>query len=414
MYELLRPVMRAWYAKEMAASGGVPKPYDDALVTASGDDVDSVLLIGNGAAHGWGVTTHQLAITGHLSRILQIKTGRPCTVQYIGDETMNIASALAWVGNHDISRYDAIVIAVGMNDAVRLTTLPVWDKHLTDLLHTLQAGMKLSAEVLIAGIQPVRSVTPYNKTLGKVAEFHAGRMNHVTEDIATRTEDVTFFALPAPTLEPDRPHGSSSVYRSWARTIAEHTAPILDAVRAREGSKRTSTPAAARSFEWAGGAHLVEQAKTGGSKELQRLATLAQETFGVDVAAVTLLDGDRLWYAMNTHQLPMSIPRQVAYCNTVVEQNAPLFVPDAQKDDRYQGNPFIDVTGMNFYAGHPLHSTTGQTIGTFCLLNHQPRKPGSISPEALKMIALEAETELQRYELTGTTGPARDATLTHA
>ena len=402
MYELLRPVMRTWYATEMAAAGSVPKPMDDALVAAPGDDVDSVLLIGNGATHGWGVTTHQIAITGHLSRTLQGKTGRPCTVQYIGDETMNIASALAWVGDHDITRYDAIVIALGMNDAVRLTPLPAWEEHLTGLLEALQAGMKSSAEILVVGIQPVRSVTPYNKPLGKVAEFHAGRMNTITEQITAATENVTFFSLPAPTLEPDRPHGSSSVYRSWAHTIADHTAPVLDTVRVREGDNRTPLTSATRSFEWSGGENLVESAKTGGSAELQRLAALAQDTFGVDVAAVTLLDGDRLWYAMNTHQLPLSIPRQVAYCNTVVEEDQPLIVPNAQKDARFRGNPFIDVTGMNFYAGHPLHSSTGETIGTFCLLSHQPRTPGTVSLDALKMIAAEAETELQRYETTAT------------
>ena len=156
------------------------------------------------------------------------------------------------------------------------------------------------------------------------------------------------------------------------------------------------------SFEWAGAARLVEQARTGGSAELQRLAGVAQETFGVDVAVVSLLDGDRLWYAMNTNRLPMSIPREVAYCNTVVSEDQFLIVPNAQQDPRFRGNPFIDVTGMNFYAGYPLRSTAGQTIGTFCLLNRRTRDANTVPMEQLKTIALQAQTELRRYETTTT------------
>lgn len=57
-YEILKPVMRAWYAKAMADSHVVLKPVDASLVTADSEDGDAVLLVGNGPAHGWGVVTH--------------------------------------------------------------------------------------------------------------------------------------------------------------------------------------------------------------------------------------------------------------------------------------------------------------------------------------------------------------------
>lgn len=120
MYELLRPVMEAWYAREVAAGRSYPKPLDSPTVVAKQPDADKVLLIGNGPLHGWGVLTHQLSITGHLAYETQAKTGRPCTVHYIGDEAMTIASTRAWIGDHDLTQYDAVVIVVGMNDAVRL------------------------------------------------------------------------------------------------------------------------------------------------------------------------------------------------------------------------------------------------------------------------------------------------------
>jgi GAF domain-containing protein len=135
------------------------------------------------------------------------------------------------------------------------------------------------------------------------------------------------------------------------------------------------------------------------------------DTFSVDLAGVSLVDGDRVWFAVNTAVLPQSVPAELVYCNTVVQQQAPLVVADAQKDPRFQGNPFIDITGMDFYAGHPLTSTNGDTIGTFCLFNANPRPETSVSMEALKMLAVQAETELRRYETTPAT--TRPTNTTH-
>ena len=57
-----------------------------------------MLLLGNGPTHGWGVVSHQLALTGHLGRALSAQTGDAWDVDYVGDELMNVATALNWLG----------------------------------------------------------------------------------------------------------------------------------------------------------------------------------------------------------------------------------------------------------------------------------------------------------------------------
>ncbi|RIJ27240.1 GAF domain-containing protein, partial [Clavibacter michiganensis subsp. insidiosus] len=173
---------------------------------------------------------------------------------------------------------------------------------------------------------------------------------------------------------------------------------LLADVREAEGASRVPFAPVEPTYDWAGTSRLVEQARHGGSAELQRLAGVAQERFDVDVAVVSLLDGDRLWYAMNTDLLPFSIPRDVAYCATGVAADDALVVPDAQRDPRFAGNPFIDITGMDFYARYPLHSSDGEPIGTFCLLDRRTRAASAVPIEGLREIALQAETELRRYE----------------
>lgn len=390
--------MRSWYAAKMGESGIVPRPRDSTDIPVDHPDPDRVLLLGNGPTQGWGVTTHELALAGQLSRSIGALGDRPCSVSYVGDETMNIRSAVAWIGNHDVSRYDVITVVIGMNDAIRLTEASVWEAEMRTLLEELTTRAKSSVRVLVAGIQPVRSVSAYDSPLGTVAEWHARRLNAITEKLVAEIPAARYFRLRSPSLEKDRPHGSAAVYRAWADDLAIHATPLVESVRESERHSRVPQTPAVAEWEWSGTSELVESAARGGSPELQRLATLAQETFDVDVAVVSLLDGDRLWYAMNTDRLPMSIPREVAYCNLVVSENQQLVVPDARKDARFRSNPFIDVTGKIFYAGHPLVASTGETIGTFCLLNSKAKPAASVPPEALKQLALQAQTELWKFE----------------
>jgi lysophospholipase L1-like esterase len=400
-YEFLRPLMRSWYAMKMGESGIVPKPNDSTSILVEHADPDRVLLLGNGPTHGWGVSTHELALAGQLSRSLGAFGSRPSSVDYIGDETMNIRSARAWVGERDLSRYDLITVVIGMNDAVRLTETTVWEREMRNLILELTAGAKDTVRLLVAGIQPVRSVSAWNEPFGTVAEWHARRLNAITERIVAEVPTARYFRLRSPNLEADRPHGSAAVYRSWANDLAIHATPLLESVRESERKMRMMRMMAqpeVSEWEWSGAENLVDAAALGGTAELQRLATLAQETFEVDVAVVSLLNGDRLWYAMNTDRLPTSIPREIAYCNLVVNEQQQLIVPDARRDDRFRDNPFIDITGKIFYAGHPLVASTGETIGTFCLLNSKAKSAASVPLDQLRDIALMAQTELWKFE----------------
>jgi GAF domain-containing protein len=91
----------------------------------------------------------------------------------------------------------------------------------------------------------------------------------------------------------------------------------------------------------------------------------------------------------------------------VMTDDSAMVVPDAQRDPRFAGNPFIDITGMDFYAGYPLHSSDGDPIGTFCLLDRRTRAASTVPVDVLRDIALQAEAELQRYE-TGSADAAPD------
>ena len=109
-----------------------------------------------------------------------------------------------------------------------------------------------------------------------------------------------------------------------------------------------------------------------------RVLSLLLETvaarFEVDFASVSLLD--------STEQIPLCMvgtppgraPREQALCGHTAMQNEPLVVLDATRDDRFAHNPLVvQAQGIRFYAGCPLRTPDGVTIGSLCLVGRRPR-----------------------------------------
>ncbi|MEO8528906.1 MAG: hypothetical protein ABI435_07490, partial [Pseudolysinimonas sp.] len=47
----------------------------------------------------------------------------------------------------------------------------------------------------------------------------------------------------------------------------------------------------------------------------------------------------------------------------------------------------------------PLRSSEGQVIGSFCLQGSRPRDASAVSMDALRDLAMQAQAEIQRYEV---------------
>lgn len=392
----IRGAARLWYAKTLADGGALPYARDEPRARAGDGPTDHVLLVGNGPAHGWGVVSHRLALCGQLADVLATATGRAMDVEYVGAELMSSASAVAWLGDRDLSRYDAVVIVMGMNDAVRLTPLKAWERNLQTLLAHVRAGLRNDAPIVVSGVQPVESVPPFRGPLAGLAQRRADAMNVATARIVAGTASCAYVPLDAPEFEPDRPYGSTLVYRAWAEMLSAVAAPLLDEHAAR-GSSRRRARVEEQQWRWPAARAVLEAAAERGTPELRRLVTAAKIEFGVTLAVVTLLEGDRMWFAAASADTPVAIPVGLSY-DLHVPVDGPMVVPDASADLRFRDNPFIGQSHLPFYAGHPIHDLGGRKIGTFCLLAAQPRPAASVRLPLLADYARQAERELHRME----------------
>ena len=128
---------------------------------------------------------------------------------------------------------------------------------------------------------------------------------------------------------------------------------------------------------------------------LDELSRLAASVFDTPMSSVTLVDADRQWFAGKTGLVNDEDPRDISFCARVVEQGAPLVVPDAREDPVYRG--YANVTGrpnIRLYAGAPLIDQDGYRLGTVCVRDDRPRDLSDRQVDVLVQLAGQAAGHL--------------------
>lgn len=386
--EVLRAAARLWYLRRLTDLQAVPSPRPVPVRAREDGDADRVLMIGNGWTHGWGVVTQDLALAGQLERGLTARSGRTTRVRHIGAEVMNLAAAIPWLGDEDIDAYDLVVVVLSLNDAVRLVDPDRYEQDMRLLLARLRDGRPDQVPVLITAIPDVRSLPHYEGLFGRLAERCAALLNTRIEALAVETDGVTFLHLPAPEAEPGRPYGSPGMYSAWSEAFATASAPLL--------RPRAHREPAEHEWSWAPMPRVLQQAAEGALPELSALAEGAKEEFGADLAFVSLVDGGRQHYLVNTAQGADEVPLELAHCRLTMQGDDMVVVKNSFTDPRVKGSPLLDVTQFRFYAGVPLKDASGTNIGTFCVISVLPHGRHHVAEERLRRYADAAEQELQR------------------
>ena len=79
--------------------------------------------------------------------------------------------------------------------------------------------------------------------------------------------------------------------------------------------------------------------------------------------------------------------RETSICGHVVALGDMVVVEDVAKDSRFANNPFLIEKGIRFYAGAPLKTKAGFTVGSLCVIDAKPRAFGQKDRALLQKIA---------------------------
>lgn len=123
--------------------------------------------------------------------------------------------------------------------------------------------------------------------------------------------------------------------------------------------------------------------------EFDGVVQLASRICHMPIALISLTDANRQWFKARVGFAAPEIPREFSFCTHAIASGADLFeVRDAVRDDRFANNPL--VTGaeqIGFYAGVPLINKNGFTMGTLCVMDHQPNQLNEEQIFALKILS---------------------------
>ena len=129
---------------------------------------------------------------------------------------------------------------------------------------------------------------------------------------------------------------------------------------------------------------------------LDDLTALAAQICGAPIALISLIDEHRQWFKAKVGWEIAETPRDISFCGHAVHQRDLFIVPDARHDERFWDNPL--VTGephIRFYAGAPLVSPEGVSLGALCVMDHVPRSLTQGQQQALRVLARQVMTHLE-------------------
>lgn len=123
-------------------------------------------------------------------------------------------------------------------------------------------------------------------------------------------------------------------------------------------------------------------------ERFDRIARLAQRTFGVPIAIITFIDGTRAWFKSRIGIEETEVPRAGSFCEITLGCDGPMVVPDASQDPRFAAHPLVlGGPKARFYAGHPIMAPDGSVVGTLSLLDRVPRELDLEQRRALRDLA---------------------------
>lgn len=109
-------------------------------------------------------------------------------------------------------------------------------------------------------------------------------------------------------------------------------------------------------------------------KELEDIIKLAAAVCESPVGLITLLENDVQYFKFKIGTDISTSLRKYSICNYLTEQNAVMEIQDLTSDNRFVDNPLALHHNIRFYAGIPLTTHDGESIGSICVMDHQPKQ----------------------------------------
>jgi PAS domain S-box-containing protein len=145
--------------------------------------------------------------------------------------------------------------------------------------------------------------------------------------------------------------------------------------------------------------HILDTASEAVFDDIARMTAAICKT---PIALITLVDKDRQWFKSKIGLAAPEIPRKIGFCaHAILNPTQIMVVEDTLLDDRFHDNPLVaNDPNLRFYAGCPISTASGETLGTLCVIDQKPNSLSQQQREALRALANQVNAQLElRYQL---------------
>ena len=127
------------------------------------------------------------------------------------------------------------------------------------------------------------------------------------------------------------------------------------------------------------------------------LAQIIAQTFNSEVALVSLVGDEDVYFKGNFGMNGVNkVDRGSSLCSLAILDPNPTVFNDALKEPCLLGNPLvIGDFGLRSYAGAPIVTAEGFSIGTVCVVGKEPREYTEKEKELLVLFAKNVMIELE-------------------
>lgn len=149
---------------------------------------------------------------------------------------------------------------------------------------------------------------------------------------------------------------------------------------------------------------------TAAEAEFDDICQIAAQICEAPVALVSMVDAGRQWFKSRVGVDRSETPRAGSFCDHAIHGEGVFEVPNALEDDRFVNN--LTVAGdphLRFYAGAPLITEDGYSIGTLCVMDKVPRQ---LSPAQKTALVALGRQVVRLLELRLLVARERDLNLT--
>lgn len=180
-----------------------------------------LLLLGDSAAAGVGVSRQEEALAGQLAA--QLSSEYQVAWQLLAENGLKCQQLLSKLDDLTVQPYDCVVLSIGVNDVTAGTKDQQWLAQLKQLQERLCKDFHVQ-HVFVSAIPPMQHFTALPAPLSRYLGRRAQRLNRLTAQLAERNDGLHFLPIELGVdrqmLAADGFHPSEQAYRLWAEQLA--------------------------------------------------------------------------------------------------------------------------------------------------------------------------------------------------